>query len=1131
MALERQDAASAITPAAPVQQSGGAAVAAVENQIAGVAREEAQGWGQVASIGTGMLRNQALKQAQDDAAQIVQYGADGKLIAPKDFNPTGFGGLVYSQTYMAAAQAHYKEAAIGDARNFASELVVKTPTDPAAVHGAMVEYNKTKIEAMPEGIRAQMGMHLEGVRAGAVTSAMAGRERENLAVLKAQADTSSSSWVDEYGAAKRAMANGTMSPEQKQLTEKNFEERWSNVEALLKQSGQSPSAIAKAKAENIDMANATAKGLEFMERAQNMSADYVGLDKLKQEAFKWARDPANSKAIPSYKLEQMIDGYISRGAATAAAIQQAADYGVQQTTAGLTLDNIKLDIALKTAAKDANGNPIGVEGFKRQQQEIYNRALQATQGKTPLQQAQILQAGAAGISVVQQAYGAALTSAVTGYDTSKRPMERNLYENQIRAFVSDPYVAAASTSSPQMASLVSQANRTLARADVATASGDAAIMLSKLQNPNGMSLVSFQALSAEGMRTGHIGPTSANPIQTETWVTQGAAAVARYEAKNDSRMLAQNAISATRGENGQRQRLMTEAEQTAVTDNVPLRLHSLDFANGQHVQELANYTARTGGVIPTEAKRAFSDLRDTDDPRMWAAATSYFDGVRKVYRDTLAKSAVDPNAPGGKPSEDFINARSYDVLRANMGEESFARAMAWKRTGIATKPGDIAKGIEGSTPGRNDGGPDLKERAVGFLLDRTKDAVQNGGTFNSILNAGFRSLAGGMLDLDQKFNFKAWSNADTRAVLYPLIERSGLAHVSYDDSKTTITATAADMISEHAIANTRINGEQLRADGVKNPLESNTYLAIKKLSDNGTIGLVKNAAGGLELAVRPATSEFNRLQKTNWTQPEVEKLAFAQARNTNPDLYGMVEPSTLKLSPRMSPDGNVGYAVVGLDKNSATRIIVGSFDPASVDFGRMRLDLAKTIDKEINKDVMAPLMGIPLGGGALVRSILEAGKKDEILTLAKGDALSASQWQGLIGVMKEKNPAAMSEESWKTVADPAMQETISKYGSTYAMLFGYSSTKDVASLHKNLDVYKMGPVTGPDLPTRDDQETLLARGARDARAAAVADQAARREARPAPNANPTPIAPTSLPMPKTSLPMPKTSLPMPKADK
>ena len=1112
MALQRQDAQSAITPKAPVEQSGGAALAQVDHQIAGIAREEGQGWSQVATIGTGLMRDQALRQAHDDAAQIVQYDEKGQLIAPKSFRPSGLGGLVYSQTYTDAAKAYYKEAAIGEARNFAAGLVAKTPMDPDAVQKGMADYSRAKVEAMPEDIRDQMSLHFEGVRSGAVTSVSANRDRENLAVLQAQADASSSNWVDEYGAAKRGMTASTP-PEQRAQTEKMFADRWNNVAALLKQSGHSDVFIAKAKAENTDLANGTAKGMELMERAQGMSLNPTGLDALKKEGFKWAHDPKNSGAIPSYKMEELLNGYIGRGAATAAAVEQASNIGASQAIAGLDMRVQALNYKLQTGAKNPDGSAVMTPDLLKEQQGIYSDMLKQSQGMQPVHQAQMMRTAGAAVGVVQHAYGAALTSAVTGADAAKTPEARALYEGQIKSFMADPYVIAASTSSPQMAALYAQGSRTLIKSDVAAAAGDAATAMTRLGATDGISPDAFRALTDTIKSTGLLGPSSANPIHEEQWATSGAAAMARWQGKQASATLAVGAIAASHGEDGQRPRLMTEAEGKAIDTSYPLapllatknidgtmKSHSLDFSNPEHQQVLSNYTARTGGHIPPEALQAFADLKTYDDPKAWQAASNYFDTARKTYRDTLSKSATDVNAPDGKPSADFLDRRSYDELRSKMGDAPYARAMQWDRTGIATNPGDIAKGVEGTTPGRNDGGPGLKEQSVAFLTGRTVDAVQNGGVLNSLASSAFRSAVGSFLNIDDKLAFKAWSNKETRAMLYQGIERSGLKGVSYDDSKVTMDPALADALSDRVVQMTGQNGEMLRKSGVANPVESNSAVALKMMMDNGTIGFEKTANGGLNLAMRPVTSEFNRLQGTNWTQPQVENLATSMARNLNPQLFDMTDEGTRRVVSSQMPDGSSKYYVVGRDKESGNPIVVGGFDPASSDLGRVRLDMAKMIDKEIGSSIFQPLTEIPLGGGSLLKSMMEGNKKDNILELAAGKTLPSAAWASVIRDIRDKSPGAMSRDAWEKLETMKMQETIARYGSAYALLFGNSGTADLAKMYRTPSTLS-GPVppVNPTDPALDDHaavtqaaESVDASTAREAIDNSVAAKAARK---------------------------------------
>ena len=1028
-------------------------VAGAQQQAAGVeagaAQAETRLYGEAGAIATSYLRDTALRQAQADAAQIVRYDEQGKLIVPEGFDAPGVGGLIYGDTYWQAAVAYYRSAALTEAQAFASDTLSKNPTDPAAAHTVFKIYADAKLEAIRAvdgSVADTLAPQLEGVRAGVVSSAQAARQRETFAVMSDQADRAAMSYATELAAALREFDRSNAPVEVRAKTLDAFASRWADVATLMRNAGRTEATIAAAKDRYQKVAEGNAVGMILQERASGAAFDPVAIQQLRQQALEWARQPSNAPF--QAELMPILGGYINRGAAMAGAVQEADNIAQQNRMGTIAVQSAQIQ-------RDLLEGRITKEQADAAATRIYSDAMTQGAGLRPMQQAQLLGAAQAPFAYVQQAYAAAMTQAVNVAQHGETPAVRAQAVQDIQTFVNDPRIANYASASPQMAGLVVAGHRTLAEVrgqamayDVGTAqsyiaSGELSPQLmpgfiDKARQNNLIGNAPGQMSAQQVAQAVAVGTTNWNTRQAAR--SNAATAIAQA---NPTDPAAKPVVPS--GEAAEAVRAKVPFAITAKAPDGMQRQVPFDMMDADHRQRFLTYFNHTL-VMPRQVQQAIAGVENYDPPERKAAALQLSNGMRNVLRSRM----------DGKMAAEDLDGWVYGQMQTMLGG-AFAKTMAWTAGGPETDAKGTQQAVALETGARSQGDLDAASPAgiVAKFMGMSRDALQSG-TFMSFtetnrdfLAPAFRATVKGLdfvIGPETRARFAAFRNETSRALIQPMLARSGLEGETIDGEKLSINGSALGILVSQVNKYMRAHGARDRDNGM-DPEEQGILQALRDGGENFGVSRVHDRFGnvtGHEIVYRPAVAEFNKANATNFSATEVNGFYAAKAWRDRPGVMAMVDPATVRVRTLTGPDGGTTYMLSGVDKDHQMAIDIMPVELRGRDVESERIRLGDAIDKELNTGLGRALAAIP--GGDLFLNGLAADKRKALIDLAAGKHMPTETWTAIVRDLRDRvmgsfnGDKSLADADWNTWETAKAQETIARMGSFHYLLFGNSAT-------------------------------------------------------------------------------------------
>ncbi len=1095
MATIRDHSQGSIPSAPIVPATGFAAEAQVASAEAQQFEEQGRMAGQIGQIATGVMRDEALRRAQEDAAQIVQYDKDNKLITPKSFDAPGFSGLVYGDTYRKAALEYYRSAALTEGQSKASELLAANPTNPGAVSAGMRAYFDEKLKIMPPAVAQTMVPHFEAVISGATTSAQSAAQRQNLEVMRDQAQRATEGYTSRYAAAVADLDGRKVPADQRAATLAKYEDEWKMVEAQLRGAGYTDQHIANVRksSEVFAEAKVIGRGLYTLGAQSHMAPGMT------IEAEKRIRAFVDKHPEYGKESEAVLRGEFSRGQNIANAVGQAEAIEQQKVQGDIIIDGLNLKRWI-----DKNGKDFPVVADSKRQ-DFYESVQQRVAGLRPLQRAQILaSAYDTGNTLVQQAYGSAVTQAVQIATTSANPLQRQLAVNDLQGFVDNPAVA---NQAGNMQSYVGLARRVIAGHRMETMAADAGQLETTMRagsiDPASMSTV-FEGLKDRGM----VGPAGAAPVSFERFAALVAENNKAWNTNQNNRMAAAGAIERSLpNDSGRTPVFPSEKDSKNIQATLPFQMTAKgvdgmqrpvpwNIDNPDHVRAAGDYFVRNR-VLPEEVKDSLDKIKPYDPVERKQVGLQIAERVRNEIR-----TALKGNTRGGEGtlSDRFLDDLVYSNLEGALGS-SYGKLMAWSAYGPEATPKETAASTAMQTPGRNQGDAtsgdkmDIAARLVGL----SRDAYENSGMITRAANSVFRATTGWMMGPDTKLRYGAFRNEESRVLLQGLVGPSGLEGDSPDAEKTTWSPAALDAFAQNVNAYVRKNGDMDRQNG-KDPVDIGIMKAMRDLTERGMIGLRRTQDGGHQIELRPAVSEFNSKNGTAWNAEDVANFYTAKVQGEAPQRLSNVDLQTVRVLSRINPDGTATHYLSGLDKDHKTPIYISPVSITGKDIDQQRVQLGNAIAEEMGSGIAQLFSRVP--GGDMIRAAIAGNKRETLLALASGKALPSEEWTSFVRTLRQSYTpffgVRVADADWDKLEKVQAQETIARYGSAFYLLFGNEGTDYLAFSRKGpASLDKSGSpidVQGEDaFNTRMMIEAEASREVREALAAATKARAMNRK--------------------------------------
>jgi hypothetical protein len=364
--------------------------------------------GQVQQFSANIMRDEALKMAQRDAAKSVTVDADGKPVYSEESK--GWGGLVYNKAFDEAAFATYRTAAVADINRRVDAALIKNPANPAAVFADLQPYVDETLKNMPAHFADQLRPQFSGILNGARQSAQAGKARADIAGITATLPADEQQIVLDR-------SNVLFSGKDRTANDANFQKILDDHRKKLSQSGMQPDQIE----DKIDF---LAKAAEVHKVGKQISATIAASapgDNAQGAALHQIEEILKTPGYSRWATEfrTILNGYAGRGGTISQSAQAAQAHAIGQKAAGHDL-----------AARAIATNPDLDEQEKARELSALNtRKSMDMFGLSNTQKLQILTAGA---GVVENSIAA----------TTQQGAE---FVRQTNAGIQSSYQAAAST--------------------------------------------------------------------------------------------------------------------------------------------------------------------------------------------------------------------------------------------------------------------------------------------------------------------------------------------------------------------------------------------------------------------------------------------------------------------------------------------------------------------------------------------------------------------------------------------------------------------------------------------------------------------------------------------------------------
>lgn len=952
----------------PVQQDqrleGELAVAG--QQAAGAAEQKAT-YDALTQQSLSILKDLSLKQAQEEGRASVKYDDKGNLL-PQD---KGFavGGIGYMMGYNEAADAYYAQAAGQEHQQQAQKILLQNPTEPTVVNEQIKKLNEEKLSLMTPSMRARMTPVFESNRAAAVNQADAGRLREISTVNDAQAQNSMNAYSSLYA---RLYQDSQANPGNKASNDAQLAQYWAETSTLLQKANHTPEFIAEQKNifEAIGKAKVTAQ--YYQQKAAGLIGKPTELALLQADLDSYYRGDPEMAKYEKY-TKPIIDRAISVGGSVANAAYQADAMKQASDVGGLTLKSNQMQWLFQ------NGY-IDLEDFRYRQMQMAETVGQMMAGKRPEQQAQLLVAARAGEANITAAYGAALSTGINQANYGETDQQKQQGLQTLRALTTDSFVQQQAASSPQYASLLSQANVTLAKNHAEGLVGDKTAWLSSLVSGDGKVKPEQWATAVEeGRARGFVGGPFGYDAAA---MTQARALYDKNYAENQSKIAAGQTIASQQMPLDANGNLRTDVapvvhmsnqstleaapghDWSAVSKSPDGRDRKVPFNVGvnEHVDQ-AGVRMETHNSFPSAVPSAISSL-----PRrgfLGEATEKNLIRLRTIAEQHAERLFTKENVG----NRDVLDVRNAFVIDQLGGVENWQFVNGKDRDGNGKPVVSPAQAVQGAPVGRNAPGPEaapdrVAEKTTSGTVPGLFKQAEEAGTLGGQLGAWWTETIygpGGWMDQTFKTGdptnpyfaanprFKDKNNVDLfkgstlnqllggmidsmnrrRAPGQPLLTMDG-TNLRMDPATQTDWETYAKSYIEK-------NGEALRTanlDPMKQAFIS--WLGEESMRDkngNSRLSLVRvdDPVSGqtyAQLSKDEFFAKVNSNSGTNFGDEAGQDLAYARLAKRDPGFAAKTQPGRLFVRSELQPGGGKAqYIAYGYSNMDNKPVAFGPVDP------------------------------------------------------------------------------------------------------------------------------------------------------------------------------------------------------------
>jgi hypothetical protein len=1018
---------------------------------------------QVGQIATTFLREQALKQAQTDAAGIVKYDEKGNLIVPTNFDAPIGGGLLYSQAYAEAARANYKHAAVSEFQNKAAELQSQFPTDPESFSIKLNEYRDAKVGALPPDLQPMMLGHFETIRAQGATAIAANRQKIVNETTMRNANDLFGTLVNDTVAFERSKASGNFAPQDYAAHEAKLADKWNDYAAMAKQAAMPQVWIDRQKS----LAMTQAKARIFFE---NIGAQVGSAGESASVVF-----GANQEAIRKFENEH--PGQEAQ-AILASEKQRAMSMAQAQATATTTAQNITYDNNQAAATqiraewsdrrREITSNPAD---YPDQQGELrrldaemndrlaqVNRAAQ-TSNMRPMQKATVALATTNyRDEAMQRSMSMAVATQVnTLQDVSAPQWAKSSALLDLQTSLKSPEFVAYSLASPQGAALYRNVQQAVGAAHIQAAALD--IGSYKEAWANGRVSPEREAeMLALGQRKGWIGNSVPGQIGNEELVQLTARNKTLF--RKNSQLDSDAAIAINNIAQGGRP---SKEEREKIAAVYPFKVQAYDYGKGQsvevapdfnnpgHVSSALAYINKTL-TVPEGLRQWMETAPGVADPEKRKYMLSVGQSVQKVFDNHYM------NGPKGPVSLDERKELVAADMLNQLGE-GYGVMNAIANLGYDATPAAIYQYIAGETRKReNPAKPDETAKAV---LDELQ-GVSNLASTNIFDDAyyGAASGIGNMLTnfvgMDQS-TVKRWgmmSEAATHQLMQGIAAKSALSAGPLGSKPIEIH----DDIKSHVIGHVGRYKDKYGKTDEENRLNPNRQGILDYFNRNGSDLALREVfdkdgvVSKYVLERKPFFLEANKAAGVNLNQKQWEEMMSLTARLKRPELFvdggqGAVDPATVRVQSAERGDGSKIYGIYGYNWKANSTVYIGDVNPRDETVGFARARIYEAVATEMrDSDVAALLSNMPIFG-ALLDQKMKANFEDSIISQSGQRSttsdFTASFFQTLRSAVSNNAPLAQFtgekyDAAWKKVEVMAAKRDLNRYGGL-GYLLGFSS--------------------------------------------------------------------------------------------
>ena len=1034
MATERQDAASTITPTAPIAQSGGRALQAFATVEERAASENASMAGNLATVGFGIMKDQALKQAQEEASGIVQYDDKNQLVVPKSFNPPGIGGIAYNETYRKAAIEYYRSAALTEYQASAAAVVAKMPNDPDGVSVALKALATSKIDALDPSVRGSMIPHYESVRSSAITSATAGRERVNQHETTAQLGRTFVGLVADSAKDGLAAGLGQHPPEVIEANRARINDRWAMWEAQALGNGWTPQQIEGKKKEFSVSVAASIVGRQIYDAVSQRGDNNPELQKkVREDIDKFVEEN------PGYKAEAstILEGYLSRAnaiSATETATRNKVADGV--TAAGID-DKVRLEMMRRDGFSTATEI---ADAEAKVSQDARTRIQNAN--ISPLQRATAMASVLTNRSVVESSYATAVSQMTAIAADPQKASQHQYALGELETFRNNPVVHQMAASSPVMQAIVRQADATITTAFNNSNAYDAGTAISKISagtmDPGGYAS-NIQAMISKGV----FGPGSnVSPAAIAAAVSAGTTA---WNTNQAGRTLAANAATAWQDPVNPSPPVGAAAK--AVDKNAPFGITATradgspvavppDIMNPEHQKAAYDYVNRTGRVPPAIVEQ-LDAVRDWSSVETKTAAAAITQNITDIYRKRFTKD-------GGSAEE-----QSYllgAAMREQLGDGVYKKMSSLSADGPFVVKGGLSAAASIENPNREKGGANVvTSESILNTLSGMKDVAFNRGIGSTLSGAGVAVVNAlpALFRPEDTVKWGMFENAATRKLFGGLVDQyDGISSNGdgIEADKVSISPALVSALLPYVSGYVATNGEADRREG-KDPVKQGLVRGIEAMRDK--LSLQRGPDGGYEVQHLAFSHVANGVAQTALPESVWTDVAMARYRAVNPDVAERVGRGTAYVHQTIEPDGRMNYTLVGSDKRTGETLRLMNLDPKDQAWQMETKKLAQAVGKEMGSGVASVLYSV--WGGELLLGGIAENKTASMAALAAGRTLPSAQWADFVDALRPSSiyrslDGKQYDEGLAALRTDEAQKTIARYGSAYHLFFGKSGT-------------------------------------------------------------------------------------------